>query len=293
MPLTIKLPQSPEHRPLSDPIELPPKLKGPLPPSRESSRELSISPRPTPSGTYLPFPLTAQAAAREQWERGAVGEAVQTMGSSKQRSIQALKSASKLASLGRADIAVEKLKTIVEANPGQPLPKFYLARSQVLAGRYDDAIASCDAAVDEGLEPSYVAADVNAQSNLLKGDPKAAAATLDAASRTLVLTAEMVKRANGEKGRAAQVFDPKRTYNAKEMAEYFAWRGDHRAVVEWLKQAIVRNAFAEISEFIHSPFIGPILDVPAVKVLLAELQVRPQDLPAFRVSVSANPQPRG
>jgi tetratricopeptide (TPR) repeat protein len=294
MPLTIKLPPSPEHRPLSDPTLHLPKLKGPLPPSRDSSRELSISPRPSPpAGTYLPLPLTAQAAALEQWERSAVGEAVQVLGTVRQTSISYIKSASRLASLGHADLAVQKLQSIVDAHPDEPLPKFYLAKSQMLAGKYDEAIATSDAAAEDGFEPAYLAADMNTRSSLLAGAPKAAATTLENATRKAALTMEMVKLANGETGRKAQVFDPKATYSAREMAEYFAWRGEHGAVVEWLKQAIRKNAVAEISELLHSPFIAPIMSEPTFSALLAELQVRPQDLPAFRVGASAHPTPRG
>ena len=161
-----------------------------------------------------------------------------------------------------------------------------MAKAQILAGDYDAAVASSVAAQEKGWS-KYQAADVQARAHLLQGAGDKAASALKAAGpRHSAQTSQMVEFANGEADRNPQDFDPSIKYTARDMAEYFAWRRDSRAVVAWLNRSILAGEYQEISELISSPFIAPIIGDPEFKRLLASLEIKLDELPASKVKAT-------
>lgn len=288
---TIKI-ESPVRVPAKLSLEFGPGLAPPLPVSRESSRELSISPRPVPTtAVKIHLDWSVQAAELRAWEDHAADQAIEILdgGTATGDRLNAL---SKLARLGAADKVVEALKAISAAQAKAPQPFYELAKAQILAGDYDAAILSSVAARKNGWS-QYQATDLQARAHLLQGASDKAASALQAAGpRHSVQTSHMVKFANGEADQKPRKFDPALDYTARDMAEYFAWRRDTGAVVAWLKRSILAGEYQEISELISSPFIAPIIGDSEFKELLAGLEIQLEDLPASkRKATTAQPSP--
>jgi tetratricopeptide (TPR) repeat protein len=198
----------------------------------------------------------------------------------------------KLAELGHAAEAEHVLRSRIELHPEDFHCRYNLAKVLLLTGRADEAIAMAREARKNGLEP-ILANDAVAKGLLLKGEPEHARAALLEGRQLRPRTLSMVTHILCLPLKHHVEDSPDEVYPARDMAEFYGLRGNADRVFKWLDQAIGRGDNLEVSRLLRSPFIAPICNDPRWLPVLERLNLKPEQLVAFRLDPSVFAQRQG
>ena len=196
----------------------------------------------------------------------------------------------KLAELGNAADAERVLRSAIDLNPRDPVWHYTLAKILLQDGRPAEAIAAAQEARARGL-PGVLANDIIAKGLLLQGKPDEAFATLMINRKRKVRTLFMVMHVLRRPFNYRVEDVPGDLYPARDMAEFYAFRGDKAKgdadrVFAWLDQATASGDYLEVNRLLRSPFIAPIRDDPRWTAVLERWNLKREDLAAFRLDAT-------
>ncbi len=194
-------------------------------------------------------------------------------------------------SLGRTDLAIALGEYANARDPVNAVGHANLGRTYLIAGRLDEAIASCRTALR--LAPEYISAHSRIAMALLhKGEAQAALTELqkEPAEDWRAIMLPMIYHTLDRKAESDAALAEMITKHASDwayvIAYVLAWRNERDRAFEWLDKVVARQENESLFEIVAQPLFANLHDDPRWLPFLRKIGMAPEQLAVIKFDVT-------